>query len=96
MAENEPCAICGCDPVAGRLARMFGHRPDIAWAELARLTKKHEALVASHRRLVEAVKKLNAVHCKISQVVMQSIPDDEGTDILAALAEAEELIKKEK
>jgi len=54
-----------------------------------------EKLAASHQRLVEAVKKLNAVHCKISQVVMQSIPDDEGNDILAALAEAEELIKKE-
>jgi hypothetical protein len=52
-------------------------------------------LAASHRRLVETVKKLNAVHCKISQVVMQSIPDDEGNDILAALADAEELIKKE-
>jgi len=52
-------------------------------------------LAASHRRLVEAVKKLNAVHCKISQVVMQSISDDEGNDILVALAEAEELIKKE-
>jgi len=26
---------------------------------------------------------------------MQSIPDDEGNDILAALADAEELIKKE-
>ena len=55
----------------------------------------YATLAASHRRLVEAVKKLNAVHCKISQVVMQSIPDDEGNDILAALAEAEELIQKE-
>ena len=52
MAENIPCAICGSDPVAGRLARMFGHRPDIAWAELAKLTREHEALGESHSQLL--------------------------------------------
>jgi len=87
--EGRVCDICGNDR-NNEVCLCHAH-----YKEVSALKKKHEALAASHRRLVEAVKKLNAVHCKISQVVMQSIPDGEGNDILAALTEAEELIKKE-
>jgi hypothetical protein len=50
MNYGDECTICGGDQAAGRLAKLLGHRPDIAWVKLARLESATKRLVKAATR----------------------------------------------
>ena len=82
--KGRNCEICGADR-NNEVCLCHAH-----FKEVTKLNKKHAALAASHRRLVEAV---NA-YCVVPSGEITSMKLARK-EFQTALAEAEELIKKE-